>query len=231
MFKRTSTKDVFDQLAEDLERSEDSADLTSAKVDEPQPETEHGEAAGAAPERPEGAETDEHPGKEGTARPRFHRVLRRIGITLIVAVFIAAGALSGSLGWQLTQRDAVATAGQAALDTARNYVVALTTVDTKDIDKNFAEVLNGATGEFKDMYGQSSAQLRQLLIDNKAVSHGTVIDAGLTSATKTKVETLLFVDQSISNVVNPDPRIDRLRIKITMELVDNRWLASHVEIL
>jgi Mce-associated membrane protein len=80
------------------------------------------------------------------------------------------------------------------------------------------------------MYSQSATQLRQVLIDNKAVSHGTVVDAALKSMTKTKVEVLLFVDQSITNAVNPEPRIDRNRVEMTMELVDNRWLASKLEI-
>jgi Mce-associated membrane protein len=44
------------------------------------------------------------------------------------------------------------------------------------------------------------------------------------------VEVLLFVDQSITNAVNPEPRIDRNRVEMTMELVDNRWLASKLEI-
>jgi Mce-associated membrane protein len=39
---------------------------------------------------------------------------------------------------------------------------------------------------------------------------------------------LLFVDQSVSNTTVPDPRIDRSRIKMTMEFVDGRWRASQV---
>jgi Mce-associated membrane protein len=143
---------------------------------------------------------------------------------------VAALGLSAFLGWQLKQQHDTAAAGSAALAAARSYAVTLTSVDTKNIDQNFAQVLDGATGEFKDMYSQSATQLRQVLIDNKAVSHGTVVDAAVKSATKTKVEVLLFVDQSISNVVNPEPRIDRNRVEMTMELIDKRWLASKIDI-
>jgi Mce-associated membrane protein len=62
------------------------------------------------------------------------------------------------------------------------------------------------------------------------VSHGTVVDAAVKSMTKTKVEVLLFVDQSITNVVNPEPRIDRNRVEMTMELIDKRWLVSKIDI-
>jgi Mce-associated membrane protein len=151
-------------------------------------------------------------------------------VATVAVIFVAALGLSGVLFWKLKQRDDTAAAGKAALQTAKTYAVTLSSVDTKDLDKNFAQVLDGATGEFKDMYSQSSAQLRQLLIDNKAASLGVVIDAGIKSATPTKVDVLLFVDQSISNTARPEPRVDRLRITMTMDRVDGRWLASHVEI-
>ena len=43
-------------------------------------------------------------------------------------------------------------------------------------------------------------------------------------------EVLLFVDQSVSNTNVPDPRIDRSRVKMTMEYADRRWRASKVEL-
>jgi Mce-associated membrane protein len=169
--------------------------------------------------------------KESAAdRSRLRRIGRavvRVGAALI---FAAALCVSGLLYWQQQQRDDVVAAGQAALAAAKNYAVELSSIDSKEVDKNFAKVLDGATGEFKGMYSQSSAQLRQLLIDNKAVSHGAVIDAAIKSATKTRVEVLIFLDQSISNAINPGPNIDRMRMLMTMELIDNRWLASHVEV-
>ena len=80
------------------------------------------------------------------------------------------------------------------------------------------------------MYSQSSVQLRQLLIDNKASAHGVVVESAVQSASKDKVVVLLFVDQSVANANVPDPRIDRSRIKMTMENVDGRWRASKVEL-
>jgi len=186
-----------------------------------------GEAADATEEP---APQDDDAAHETPAPSRGHRLLRRSIVVAAGIVFVAALGLSGFLGWQLKQQHETAAVGRAALAVARSYAVTLTSVDTKNIDQNFAQVLDGATGEFKDMYSQSATQLRQVLIDNKAVSHGTVVDAAVKSATKTKVEVLLFVDQSISNVVNPEPRIDRNRIEMTMELIDKRWLASKLNI-
>ncbi|OCB14201.1 hypothetical protein A5717_11680 [Mycolicibacterium porcinum] len=154
----------------------------------------------------------------------------RVLVGALAAVFIAALALSGFLGWNAWQGRQVAQAGKQAQDAAVSYAQILTSIDSNKVDENFNQVLAGATGEFKDMYSQSSMQLRQLLIDNKASAHGVVVESAVQSASKDKVVVLLFVDQSVSNTTVPDPRIDRSRIKMTMEKVDGQWRASKVEL-
>lgn len=148
----------------------------------------------------------------------------------LIAVFLALAGTTGFLGWQLWQERQVARAADEARQAATEYAQVLTSIDSEKVDENFDAVLDGATGEFKDMYSQSSAQLRQLLIDNKAAAHGVVLESAVQSAEKDKVVVLLFVDQSVSNTSVPDPRIDRSRIKMTMEHVDDRWRASKVEL-
>jgi len=155
---------------------------------------------------------------------------RRLRVGIILAIFIAALASSGILGWQLWQQKQIEQASRQAQQAAVTYAQILTSIDSAKVDENFAQVLDGSTGEFKDMYSQSSVQLRQLLIDNKATAHGVVLDSAVQSASKDKVVVLLFVDQSVSNTSVPDPRVDRSRIKMTMENVDGQWRASKVEL-
>lgn len=150
-----------------------------------------------------------------------------VGVALLLAGSLAT---SGFLGWRLWQDHQVTRAGQQAQTAAVQYAQVLTSIDAAKVDENFNQVLDGATGEFKDMYSQSSMQLRQLLIDNKAAAHGVVVESAIQSEAKDKVVVLLFVDQSVSNSAVPDPRIDRSRIKMTMEYVDGRWRASKVEL-
>lgn len=156
--------------------------------------------------------------------------VRRTAVLLLVVVAVAAIATAAVLGWKLQQRNAVDAAADQAEQAARNYAVALTSVSSDNLDQNFADVLGGATGEFKDMYSQSSGQLRQLLVDNKATAEGTVIDSGIKSASTSKVEVLLFVDQTVTNTATPDPRVDRSRVVMTMEKIDGRWLAAKVDL-
>jgi Mce-associated membrane protein len=241
IFKRKNAKDVFDKLIEqdNLDEEHSTAETETAAETETGVETETAvatEAADSAPEIDVGEPTesrdlDTDDGDEKASTPsRRRRWLRRFLAAAASVVFLAALGTSAFVGWQLKQQKDTAAAGRAALAVAQSYAVTLTSIDTNNVDQNFTQVLDGATGEFKDMYSQSASQLRQVLIDNKAVSKGMVVDSAIKSATKTKVEVLLFIDQSISNVVNPEPRIDRSRVAITMELIDNRWLASKVDI-
>lgn len=148
----------------------------------------------------------------------------------IAAAVLALGLIGATYeGWLLYAHHQRTVAAAEALEAAQKYTLVLTSVDPTAIDKNFAEILDGATGEFKDVYSASSEQLRQLLIDNKASAHGTVIDSAVKSATKNTVEVLLFVDQSVSNKTAPQAQIDRSRIVMTMEKVKGRWLAAKVE--
>lgn len=182
----------------------------------------------AESETEEKSEVDAEEKTEAEAdRPSWRR---RVLVGALAAVFIAALALSGFLGWNAWQGRQVAQAGKQAQDAAVGYAQILTSIDSNKVDENFNQVLAGATGEFKDMYSQSSMQLRQLLIDNKASAHGVVVESAVQSASKDKVVVLLFVDQSVSNTTVPDPRIDRSRIKMTMEKVDGQWRASKVEL-
>nr|WP_235570921.1 hypothetical protein [Mycobacterium sp. Root265] len=155
---------------------------------------------------------------------------RRVLVAAVIAVFVALVAVSGVLGWLLWQSHQVTQAEQQARDAAVSYAQVLTSIDSNKVDENFDQVLAGATGEFKDMYSESSVQLRQLLIDNKATAHGVVVESAVQSATKDNVVVLLFVDQSVANASVPDPRLDRSRIKMTMEKVDGHWRAAKVEL-
>ncbi|WP_231983591.1 tetratricopeptide repeat protein [Mycobacterium sp. E2733] len=169
----------------------------------------------------------ERPDTERRKRPWKHYLRRSV----LPALLIAALALSGFLGWRQWQEHQVKLAGEQAQQAAVAYAQVLTSIDSNKVDENFRQVLDGATGEFKDMYTQSSVKLRQLLIDNKATAHGVVVDSAIQSESTNKVIVLVFIDQTVTNTAAPDPRIDRSRIKMTMEKVDGRWRASKVQLL
>ncbi len=230
----TADKRADDEKAETVDDAigiEETAEEVVEPEDEPEAESETEEKSESEADETEGKDEAEDDAEEETeaktGKPSWRR---RVLVGALAAVFIAALALSGFLGWNAWQGRQVAQAGKQAQDAAVSYAQILTSIDSNKVDENFNQVLAGATGEFKDMYSQSSMQLRQLLIDNKASAHGVVVESAVQSASKDKVVVLLFVDQSVSNTTVPDPRIDRSRIKMTMEKVDGQWRASKVEL-
>jgi Mce-associated membrane protein len=58
-----------------------------------------------------------------------------------------------------------------------------------------------------------------------------VVDSAIQSASTNRVVVLVFIDQTVANTSAPDPRIDRSRIKMTMEKVDGKWRAAKVQLL
>lgn len=185
---------------------------------------------GADTTEPDETKSDETEADETKSDDTQSGRRRPVLLGLVSAAFVILLGAVGFLGWQLWQQRQLDAAAAAARQAATDYAQVLTSIDSDKVDENFDAVLDGATGEFKDMYSQSSAELRQLLIDNKATAHGVVLESAVQSVEKDKVVVLLFVDQSVTNTQVPDPRIDRSRVKMTMEYVDGRWRASKVEL-
>ncbi|TCN51157.1 Mce-associated membrane protein [Rhodococcus sp. SMB37] len=185
---------------------------------------------------PANQDAPEDTGAEKTERNRTGpeadsgRRLRRIRTAVLVVITVASVACAAFFAWKAHEVRSVNAAAAEALATAQEYAVTLTSVSPGELDSNFDAVLDGATGEFKEMYAQSSGELRQLLVDNNAQAEGTVVEAGIKSATTDRVEVLLFIDQTVTNSVVPEPRLDRSRVIMTLELVDGRWLASQVDL-
>lgn len=201
------------------DESADAADATAEDGGE-QSDEDQGDDEGGLLKR-------KRPDTERRKRPWKHYLRRGV----LPMLLIASLAVSGFLGWRQWQEHQVKLAGEQAQQAAIAYAQVLTSIDSNKVDENFRQVLDGATGEFKDMYTQSSVNLRQLLIDNKATAHGVVVDSAIQSESTNKVVVLVFIDQTVTNTAAPDPRIDRSRIKMTMEKVDGRWRASKVQLL
>jgi Mce-associated membrane protein len=209
---------------DDAEEIDADADADEIGVDEPVEQADDVEDEDEDESQPL---KRKRPKTELRKRP-WRQYLRRSAMPLLLAASLA---VSGFLGWQQWQQHQVKLAGEQAQQAAIAYSQVLTSIDSNKVDENFRQVLDGATGEFKDMYTQSSVKLRQLLIDNKAAAHGVVVDSAIQSESTNRVVVLVFIDQTVTNTASPDPRIDRSRIKMTMEKVDGRWRAGKVQLL
>lgn len=156
-----------------------------------------------------------------------HWVLRWLAAAALVVSLTGA---TGYLGWTRYQRYEVDVAATQALDAAQVYALRLANFDVTTIDEHFAAVHEGSTGDLLGRHVKHHQHLRQLFVDNQVTAHGDVVDAAVKSATPNKVVVLVLVDQVVTNRAFPDPQIDRSRLRMTMDKVDGRWLASKAEL-
>lgn len=157
--------------------------------------------------------------------------VRYAAIGAVAAILVGALVFSGVVGAKVWRQHQIDAAGEQAQAVAVAYTEVLTSVESDKIDENFRQILNGATGKFKDDFTQASIQLRQLLIDNKSGAEGKVVNSAIESKSTDKVVILMMVDQSVKNVNVRDQRVDKNRMKITMVKIDGRWLASDLTYL
>jgi Mce-associated membrane protein len=163
-------------------------------------------------------------------KSRLRRALRPKPLLVLALVVVLLGVV-GYLGTQLRQQQAAAEARTTALDAARTYATDLSTYDFNNLDRNFAAVTANSHGQFAEQYKQISGSLTELIKQNQAVSQGSVLSAGIVEADQNRAVVALFVDQQITNVNNPQPRIDRNRMQMTLVNVDDRWLIDDIKLL
>lgn len=159
--------------------------------------------------------------------PKTYAIRRSLcwAVAVVVIALSAAAGTAWALVYAQHQRDAEAAEALAA---ARGYAVMLTTTDQSTIDKNFADVLGGATGEFKDAYSKAAATMRKMLIDNKVSTTGVVDDAAVKAVRGDDVDVLLTVKQDVTSAAVKDKKTDYVSVSMTMQKVGDRWLAAEV---
>lgn len=158
---------------------------------------------------------------------------RRNRFVAVVAVGALAGVGYG--GWRLYEDHETQVAARQALAAAQQYVMTLTNFDAVHPDpadeKDMDYLLDGATGEYKDMYAKSQDKLLRLQVEKQATGRGNIVDSAIKSASKDKVVVVLLADQAVTNTDNPDPLMDRSRLRVTMHKVDGQWRVGYLEAL
>lgn len=155
------------------------------------------------------------------------RFLPAVLLLVVVALVIAAVVLGLRL-WEARQAESVRT---EAMQAARQESVNLYTLDYNTIDKNIANVLAGATGDFHDQYAKGAAQFKKAVTDNKVRSDATVLEAGVVSADTDSVTVLVVLDSTVRNNADQKGQLKHFRMQLEMSKVDGRWRARSLEFI
>ncbi|WP_374199003.1 hypothetical protein [Streptomyces sp. GESEQ-35] len=118
---------------------------------------------------------------------------------------------------------------QDILAAARQSALNFTSLDYRHYDRDSANVLAGATGDFKKQFAAQTDELTQLVAQNKSVSEGQVLEAGIVRSDENSARVLVVADSKVTNTAVPKGEARTYRLQLDLVHRDGRWLTSDVE--
>jgi Mce-associated membrane protein len=178
-------------------------------------------------ESAEATDTGAEPARR--ARLRMPAGTQMLAVLLLVAVVLTAAVVvlwlkSGNLK---ANDDGSRQAVRAASETARD----LSSYDYRTLESDFKTAAGETTGKLHDQYSALAQQIRATAVQQQAISQTTVIKAGAENATANRVIVIIFANRSSATTSSQNRLPDSLRIRITMDKVKDRWLASELQVL
>jgi Mce-associated membrane protein len=147
----------------------------------------------------------------------------------LVAATVLTSGLSVWLGVHLADQRATDQRRQDILAAARQSALNFTTLDYRHYARDSGNVLKGATGDFKKEFAAQTEQLTQLVAQNKSVSEGQVLDAGIVRSDAHSARVLVVADSKVTNTAAPQGQARTYRLQLDLVLDHGRWLTSDVE--
>ncbi|MFE0519134.1 hypothetical protein [Streptomyces sp. NPDC058954] len=118
---------------------------------------------------------------------------------------------------------------QDILSAARQSALNFTSLDYRHYDRDSANVLEGATGDFKKQFSAQTQDLTKLVAENRSVSEGQVLDAGIVRSDAHSARVLVVADSKVTNTAVPKGEARTYRLQLDLVHRDGRWLTSDVE--
>ncbi|MDC0768301.1 hypothetical protein [Streptomyces sp. HD] len=118
---------------------------------------------------------------------------------------------------------------QDILSAARQSALNFTSLDYRHYDRDSANVLAGATGDFKKQFAAQTQQLTRLVATNRSVSEGQVLEAGIVRSDEDSARVLVVADSKVTNTAAPKGEARNYRLQLDLVHRDGRWLTSDVE--
>lgn len=149
-----------------------------------------------------------------------------VGLSVALVLLLAA---AGTLGWFVRGYHAEESRRQEILAAARQMVVNFTTLDYQHGRRDLDRVLDASTGDFKQEFSAGTQQLQQLITENRTVSKGQVLEAGIVSYDDDSARVLVVADSTVTNKAIPKGQERHYRIQLDLRREGDRWLTSELE--
>ncbi|MFC9128379.1 hypothetical protein ACFT4A_16225 [Streptomyces sp. NPDC057099] len=147
----------------------------------------------------------------------------------LVAATVITTALTLWLALGLYEQREADQRHQGILAAARQSALNFTSLDYRHYDRDSANVLAGATGDFKKQFTAQTDQLTKLVAQNKSVSEGQVLEAGIVRSDEDSARVLVVADSKVTNTAAPEGEARTYRLQLDLVHKDGRWLTSDVE--
>ncbi|MFD1814801.1 mce associated protein mas1a [Rhodococcus gannanensis] len=154
---------------------------------------------------------------------------RRRGVWLPVVLAVALLAVAGWLAFTVVQNGREDSLREEAVDTARDYSVALSSFDFENLDANRDAITAQSTPEFAGKYGEMVDALRQVVTDGKGKATASAAHVAVESIDDSDATVLVFVDQQATNVVNPEGNTQKYRMVVSLVRDGDRWIVDNVD--
>ncbi|WP_246113797.1 hypothetical protein [Streptomyces montanus] len=181
-----------------------------------------GSRTGAGSGTRPGSDTSEGSGTSGGLRRRA------LSAGLAVATIVVT-ALTIWLSVQLYEQHEADQRRQDILAAARQSALNFTSLDYRHYDRDSGNVLKGATGDFRKQFAAQTEELTKLVAQNKSVSEGQVLEAGIARSDERSARVLVVADSKVTNTAVPSGEARTYRLQLDLVLKGGRWLTSDVE--
>lgn len=158
------------------------------------------------------------------ARPRW-----RSAAAISVVMTVALATLLGWLAFQDHQARLAQAHRAALLQVAKQGALNLTTIDWQHAQDDVQRILDSATGQFHDDFSIRSGPFIDVIQKARAVTVGTIVEAGLEAVSDDAAQALVAVSVLTSNAGTPDPQPRYWRLRVYVTQVDDQVRVSNVE--
>jgi Mce-associated membrane protein len=155
--------------------------------------------------------------------------LRRALSAGLVVATVLTSALAVWLGVRLAEQRDADQRRQDLLAAARQSALNFTSLDYRHYGRDSRTVLKGATGDFKKQFAAQTEQLTQLVAQNRSVSEGQVLEAGIVRSDARSARVLVVADSKVTNTAAPQGEARTYRLQLDLVYEHGRWLTSDVE--
>jgi Mce-associated membrane protein len=153
---------------------------------------------------------------------------------MLVVVLLVGAVLGGALSWRTHADRADAATRQErygeVLAAADAEVTAFVNMRYDRASASVEAVAEGATGEFRDHYVQSAAQVVRVLRRHESLMTGRVVWSGVTAISPERATAIVATTGTVSNTRTDGARRPReFRFRVTLVRETGRWLTSDIE--